>query len=189
MSVHLSSNTYGKTKVRVAKIFRRDATHHNFVEMNVQCLLTGAFAESYTKGDNSRVIPTDTVKNTIYVLAKTLNWTTIEEFGVALGRHFLAEYNWVESVAVDISSPHWVRMVVGNPPSQHSHSFVKTLETRTTSVRVPRRGSVTIESGVEGLQVLKTTNSGFENYHKDKYTTLQETRDRILATSVTCRYS
>jgi len=150
-------------------------------------LFEGDFEDTYITGDNSKVIPTDTIKNTVYIVAHKHKFSSPEEFSLHLCQHFLKEYSWVESVHVKITVNLWERMQIGGVPHEHSFSQVSP-EKRITHVISSRKSPLFIESGITNLIVLKTTGSGFVGYHKDENTTLQETTDRIFSTSVTCKW-
>ena len=177
----LIGHRYGKAKVRVMKILR-EAERHTLEDVEVAVLLRGDFASSYTSGDNTKVVATDTIKNTINVLAKRHLAQEIERFGVTIGEHFLQRYPQVETVEIEITERPWKRMEIEGKP--HSHSFEADGEARMFTRVICRRGARTIESGIRDLLILKSTGSGFENYPKDEFTTLPETADRILATSL-----
>lgn len=180
-SFSLTQSRYGKGLVRLVKV-DRSSSQQRLKELTVQVLLEGDFENSYTKGDNSLVIPTDTVKNTIYVLAKENPIYSIEEFGIYIVKHFLNMYSHVEKVHISIEEHLWNRIKIEG--KEHPFSFEKPgMEKRITEILGSRK-NILIESGIKDLVVLKTTGSGFENFHKCKYTTLKETNDRILSTSV-----
>ena len=176
----LLSNRYGKGRVRVLKILRDGATH-TIKEVNVKAMLTGDFAASYANADNSKVVATDTIKNTVNILAKEHLGHEIERFGVALGEHFLRRYEQVASASVEIWAKNWQRMQVNGQP--HPHSFVAGGDTKMWTRVTCTRETQQIESGVRDLVILKSTESGWEGYPRDEFTTLPETNDRILATS------
>jgi len=182
MSVKIVHNNYGKSRVRLLKVARR-GEWHELQETTVKIAFEGEFTEVHTTGDNSQVLPTDTMKNTVYALAsQTQEIEEIETFAMRLANHFLTNNPPVARVIVEIAEHGWARMDSGE--QTHPHSFIKgSNEKRTTKVNVTRE-VVTIESGVEDLIVLKTTKSGFVGYIKDQYTTLPETTDRIFATSI-----
>jgi len=188
MAATLTQNTYGKGNVRVFKV-DRSAKQQRVKDLNVQCMLQGDFTSSYYDGDNSKVIPTDTIKNTVYIKAREHAIHSIEEFGIFVVKHFLSMYTHVTHVTVDITEFLWDRMKVGPNNTPHDYSFVRNTEKRLTKVRGGRNGRVHVDSGIEDLTVLKTTGSGFSNFRKDKYTTLKETDDRILCTNVTSRWT
>ena len=177
----LIGHRYGKAKVRVMKILR-EAEWHTLKDVEVAVLLRGDFASSYISGDNTKVVATDTMKNTINVLAKQHLGEEIERFALIAGEHFLERYQQVETVEIEIAERSWKRMEVEGKP--HPHSFEADGDARMFTRAVCRRGAQTIESGIRDLLILKSTGSGFENYPKDEFTTLPETADRILATSL-----
>ena len=182
MSVKLVHNNYGKSRVRLLKVARHGELHE-IQETTVRIAFEGEFTEVHTVGDNSQVLPTDTMKNTVYALAsQTREIEETETFALRLANHFLTNNSPVTRVIIEITEHGWTRMALGG--KAHPHSFVKgSDEKRTAKVSVTSEGA-TIESGVEDLIVLKTTKSGFVGFVKDQYTTLPETTDRILATSI-----
>jgi urate oxidase len=182
----LVSHRYGKARVRVLKILRKGATH-TIKDIEVAALLSGEFESSYTAGDNSRVVPTDTIKNTINALAKENLGDEIERFAVYLAEHFLKKYPQVHSAEIDIAERDWRRMEIAGQP--HPHSFASGGEARMFARALGGRDSQTIQSGIRDLLILKSTGSGFENYPKDEFTTLRETSDRILATSFSATWT
>jgi urate oxidase len=178
----LTDNSYGKCDVRLTKVIRAGAMH-SLWELTAAVILTGDFARVYTEGDNSSCIPTDTMKNTVYATAKEQDFTSPEEFGKILAGHFTDRFDQVESAQVSIDQKIWTRISAGGRP--HPHSFTSTGSMRRTClVRTTRGGHAAVSSGCAGLEVIKTTGSGFTGFLKDGYTTLQETTDRILATSI-----
>ena len=177
----LISHRYGKARVRVLKVFRH-GDRHEVKEAEVSVTLEGEFEASYTRGDNSQVVPTDTLKNTVYVLAKEKLGDEIETFGLALGKLLLDRYPQVSQATVRLAEQPWERMTVDGKP--HPHSFAGDGRARPFAVAVCSRGGASVESGVENLLLLKSAGSGFAGYVKDEMTTLPETRDRILATNL-----
>jgi urate oxidase len=176
----LITNRYGKARVRVMKILR-DGPKHTVKEVDVTALLTGDFAGAYTSADNSKVVATDTIKNTVNVLAREHLGEEIEPFGLALGEHFLRRYEQVESATVEMTAKDWQRMQVDG--AGHPHAFVAGSEARSWTRVLCTRGFHEIQSGIRNLVILKSTESGWAGYPKDEFTTLPETDDRILATS------
>src|SRR5213082_1099770 len=182
----LSGHRYGKARVRVMKILR-ETEWHTLKDIEVAVLLRGDFTSSYISGDNTKVVATDTMKNTINVLAKQHLGEEIERFALIAGEHFLERYQQVETVEIEIAERSWKRMEVDG--KAHPHSFEADGDARMFTRAVCRRSTQTIESGIRDLLILKTTGSGFENYPKDEFTTLPETADRILATSLQATWS
>lgn len=182
MPAQLVQNNYGKSRVRLMKVARR-GDWHELQNINVKIAFEGDFDDIHVTGDNSKCLPTDTMKNTVYALAaQTGEIEEIESFGLRLARHFLAENEQVSRVSIDIIEHKYTRIPVSGEP--HPHSFTKSGgEKRTTSIRMTR-DDASVESGLEDLTVIKTTRSGFAGFRKDKYTFLPETYDRIFCTSV-----
>jgi urate oxidase len=182
MPVKIVHNNYGKANVRLMKVARQGDLHE-LQNITVKIAFEGDFTEVHTVGDNSKVLPTDTMKNTVYTLAQqTHEIEEIEDFGLRLADYFLKNNPQVTRVIIEIDENLWARIAVGGEP--HLHSFIKGSEEKRTAKINSTRDSKTIESGVEDLIVLKTTESGFVGFIKDRYTTLPETTDRILATSI-----
>lgn len=182
----LTGHRYGKARVRVMKILREEALHI-LKDVEVAAFLKGDFASSYTSGDNTKVVATDTIKNTINVFAKQHLGEEIERFALILGEHFLARYEQVDEAEIQILERPWKRLTVNGEP--HPHSFAAGSEVRLfTSVNCGDAAK-TVRSGIRNLVILKSTGSGFENYPKDEFTTLPETADRILATSFSATWT
>jgi urate oxidase len=182
MPAHLVQNNYGKARVRLMKVARR-GEWHELQNINVRIRFEGDFDDIHGRGDNTKCLPTDTMKNTVYALAaQTTQIEEIESFALRLARHFLAENEQVTRVSIDIIEHKYTRIPTGGEP--HPHAFTKSGgEKRTTSVRLTR-DECSVESGLEDLTVIKTTKSGFAGFMKDKLTTLPEVTDRIFCTAV-----
>jgi urate oxidase len=182
----LSYHRYGKARVRVLKVLRQ-GTRHTLKELEISVMLQGDFEASFVGADNRLVVPTDTMKNTVYVMARQQLGTDTEAFGLALGQHFLNTYPQVSQAEIGLSERSWDRMIVEGQP--HDHSFVQHSSARPVARVVCSRAGSRVESGVEDLLILKSTGSGFEGFMKDKYTTLAETADRVLATRLKAVWS
>ncbi len=183
MKTKLVDHRYGKSRVRVMKVLRDGATH-TIKELDVAVALSGNFETSYTvpEGDNSKVVATDTMKNTVNVLAHEHLGHESERFALTLGRHFLSHYAQVQKVSIELKERVWSRMRIGGQP--HPHSFVHAENAQPFTKLVLSANEQRLESGVCDLLILKSTGSGFENYPKCEFTTLPETTDRIFATSL-----
>jgi urate oxidase len=177
----LSAQQYGKGRVRVARV-ERDGERHSIHEADVQVLLSGDFAASYTSPDNSLVVPTDTMKNTVNVLAQTELGPEIERFGLALGRHFLAKYPQVARCEVTLTGKTWERI------AGHAHAFTGNDASRTWARIAVSRDDATVCAGVRDFLVLKTTASGFAGFPRCELTTLPETDDRIFSTVISATW-
>jgi urate oxidase len=189
MSIVLGANQYGKAENRVVRIYR-DTDRHQIRDLNVSTSLRGDFEDAHVTGDQIKVLPTDTQKNTAFAYAKEHGITSPEDYAIALGRHFLDAAPPASGALVRVEEYAWDRIPVDG--RGHDHSFVRRgTETRTVVVTVDGRGEaqqVWVVSGFTDLVVLKSTGSEFKGFLKDRYTTLQETDDRIMATSLTCRW-
>ncbi|KAJ5232927.1 hypothetical protein N7468_005883 [Penicillium chermesinum] len=184
----LAAARYGKDNVRVYKVHRDEKTGiQTVVEMTVCVLLEGDIETSYTRADNSVIVATDSIKNTIYITAKQQPVTTPEVFGSILGSHFIEKYSHIHAAHVNIVTHRWVRMTIDGKP--HPHSFVKdSPETRNVQVDVVEGKGIDINSSIKGLTVLKSTGSQFWGFLRDEFTTLKETWDRILSTDVAANW-
>ena len=187
MSIVLGPNQYGKAENRVVRIYR-DNERHEIRDVNVSTSLRGDFANAHLAGDQSKVLPTDTQKQTVYAYAKLKGIDEIEAFALDLGRHFVDDIDPVDRAQVRIEEFAWERITVDG--TEHNHSWVrKGQETRTTFVTVDgKEGPVSVVSGLQDLVLLKSTGSEFHGFLEDKYTTLVPTHDRIMATSLTARW-
>ncbi|AXK31289.1 urate oxidase [Streptomyces armeniacus] len=190
MPTILGQNQYGKAENRVVKITRNGATHH-IRDLNVSVALSGDMDDVHYSGSNSHVLPTDTTKNTVYAFAKEHGIESPEQFGIALARHFVTSQEPIGRARIRIEEYAWERIATSDANSRFigadevRHSFVrKGQETRTAQITYDGE-SWEILTGLTGLTVLNSTNSEFWGYVKDRYTTLQEDYDRILATDVT----
>ncbi|HYC71996.1 MAG TPA: urate oxidase [Opitutaceae bacterium] len=175
----LVAQNYGKQRVRVMKVLRA-SPRHEVKEVEFGVRLEGDFESSYTAGDNSQVVPTDTMKNTVHALAHQHLGTQVEPFAAFLAGHFLKHYPQVARVTVEASERRWARLAVAGVP--HDHTFSGQEGRPIATVAAARGGVAQIESGIEDLVILKSTGSSFAGYPKCAYTTLPETHDRILAT-------
>ncbi|WP_131746542.1 factor-independent urate hydroxylase [Frankia sp. Cppng1_Ct_nod] len=185
MAIILGRNQYGKAEVRLVHIDRSTPVHR-IRDITVSTALRGDFTDTHLYGDNSHVLATDTQKNTIHAFARDGGIGEIEEFGLRLARHFAGSHEWVTGARVEISEHGWRRIDVGGRPHEHAFSSAGG-EYRTTVVTVDH-GAPYVVSGTAGLVVLKSTGSEFRGFARDKYTTLAETDDRVLATEVTARW-
>jgi urate oxidase len=189
MSIVLGANQYGKAENRVVRVYR-DTERHEIRDLNVSTSLRGDFAAAHTVGDQSNVLPTDTQKNTSFAYAKEHGISSSEDYAIALGRHLLDAAPAATGAQIRVEEYAWDRITVDG--EGHDHSFVRRgTETRTCVVTVDGRGGdqqVWVVSGFQDLTVLKSTGSEFKGFLVDRYTTLQETDDRVMATSLTARW-
>ncbi len=189
MSIALGDNQYGKAETRVVRIYR-DTERHEIRDLNVSTALRGDFAAAHLAGDQSRVLPTDTQKNTAFAYAKERGDGAIEDYALALAGHFTNDIASVTRARVDVDEYRWERISVAG--SGHPHAFVRSgQEIRSAAAVIDAEGRVNTQwviSGIRDLVVLKSTGSQFTGFLRDPYTTLAEASDRILATSLTARW-
>jgi urate oxidase len=185
----VASARYGKDNVRVYKVERDEKTGvQSVTEITVCVLLEGAIETSYTHADNSVVVATDSMKNTVYIKAKQHSVTPPELFASILGTHFLDTYSHITAAHIKVVTHRWTRMTIDGIP--HPHSFYRDgSETRNVEAVVRRGKGIDIRSGIVGLLVLKSTGSQFHGFVRDEFTTLPEVWDRILSTEVDCGWS
>lgn len=180
----LSSARYGKDNIRLYKVDKDEKTGtQTVVEMTICILLEGDIDTSYTAADNSVVVATDTQKQTCYILAKQNPITPPELFASIVGTHFVETYSHIHAAHVKIIQHRWTRMTIDGKP--HPHSFFRDGEEIRVVESVTRENKgIFLRSKIEKLLVLKSTGSAFYGFHRDAYTQLPETWDRILSTEI-----
>jgi urate oxidase len=185
MAITFGDNQYGKAEVRLVHV-TRDGDRHRIKDLSVSTALRGDFAGAHLAGDNSHVVATDTQKNTVYALAQQYGVGEIEEFALRLGRHFTDSFDWVIGAKISIEEYPWDRIAVDG--ADHGHAFSRAGGGTRTTVATIDGAQAWVVSGLTDLVVLKSTGSEFTGFPRDRYTTLAETTDRILATAVTARW-
>ncbi len=184
MTTRLAWNGYGKAAVRLVKV-DREARGHDLHDLTVEVQLQGDFGPAH-EGDNSQVLPTDTMKNTVYALARQGPVDPPEVFGERLARRFLAACPAAHRAVITLAVHRWMRAYADGAP--HPHAFVRGRSEQRLAWVTVDRGRIEVEAGLEGLGLLKSTGSGFAGFLRDEYTTLRETDDRIMATDVEARW-
>ena len=185
MAIILGDNQYGKAESRVVRIYR-DTARHEIRDLNVCTALRGPFAPAYLVGDQSNVLPTDTQKNTAFAFAKSKGIESLEGYGLELARHFVNDVDPVEGARIELEEFAWRRAVVNGV--EHDHTWLRTgEEVRTAAITVDATGEQVI-AGFKGLTILKSTGSEYAGFYADEYTTLPETHDRVMATSLIARW-
>jgi urate oxidase len=185
--IALAENSYGKSRVRLAKV-KRHPDHHDFREWSIEILLKGDFESCFVDGDNSSILPTDTMKNTVYSLARSSSAECMEDFGKELVAYFLGRNPQVSAVRVALSEKSWQHLHVSGKP--HPTTFVQLgSERQTAEIATARNMAPSVRSGFENLVIMKTADSAFAGFMKDPLTTLPETTDRLFATSVRARWN
>ncbi|MCV7287774.1 urate oxidase [Mycolicibacterium wolinskyi] len=184
-NIILGKHQYGKAENRVVRIYR-DSPRHEIHDLNVSTCLRGDFSAAHLTGDQSRVLPTDTQKQTVYAYAKQPGISTIEDYGLALARHFVNDVEPVDAARIEIDEYAWQRVVVNG--SEHDHTWIRRgQETRTAAVTVDGDGEWVI-GGLKDLVILKSTGSEFAGFLTDEYTVLEPTHDRVMATSLIAQW-
>jgi urate oxidase len=179
MGITLGPNRYGKAEIRLVRV-ARDGGRHDLKDLNVSVTLAGDLRATHLTGDNAPVLPTDSQKNTAYAFARRYGVGEIEQFGLALARHFVDSQPTITRARVHIEEYGWQRL--------GPHSFQRAgTETRTATVSYDGDAAWVV-SGLTDLVLLNSTDSEFRGYVKDPYTTLPETDDRVLATAVNARW-
>ncbi|WP_280335271.1 factor-independent urate hydroxylase [Nocardia wallacei] len=185
----LGPHQYGKAENRVVRIYR-DTARHEIRDLNVSSCLRGAFEPAHTAGDQGTVLPTDSQKQTIYAYSKTHGAGSIEDYGLALARHFVDDIEPVESARLEIEEYAWERAHAEGRP--HDHTWTRRgPEVRTAAITVQGKGSRRREwviGGIKDLVLLKSTGSEFAGFHTDEFTVLEPTHDRMMATSLVARW-
>lgn len=181
----LGKNHYGKAENRVVRIYR-DTPRHEIHDINVSTCLRGDFSAAHLSGDQADVLPTDTQKQTAYAYAKEKGLLSIEDYGLALARHFVNDVDPVVGARVEIDEYAWERAIVDG--DEHNHTWIrKGQEVRTAAVTVDADGEWVV-GGLKDLVILKSTGSEFAGFLEDDYTILQPTHDRVMATSLTAQW-
>jgi urate oxidase len=185
MAIVMGDNQYGKAENRVVRIYR-EASRHEIRDLNVSTSLRGPFEPAHLEGNQSNVLPTDTQKNTAFAYAKSHGVGSIEDYGLALARHFVADIAPVTGARIEIEEFAWERAVIDGV--EHDHAWTRRgPEIRTAAITVDASGEHVI-GGIKELVLLKSTGSEFFGFLKDEYTTLEETHDRVMATSLTAHW-
>lgn len=185
--IELGENRYGKSRIRLVRV-KRLPDRHKLQEWTIEILLQGNFESCYTEGDNSKILPTDTMKNTVYSLARKSAAESMESFARELVDFLLERNPQVSNAEVRIQEKPWEHVIrSGNP---HPTTFVQAgAEKRTTKVSRAQKSKFSIASGLENLVIMKTANSGFEGYIQDSLTTLPPAPDRLLGTALSASWS
>jgi urate oxidase len=184
----LGDNQYGKAETHVVRVVKGGpgGATHAIKDMTVTIALAGDFEATHLTGDNSKVVPTDTQKNTVFAFAKEHPDGEIEDFALRLARHFVGDFDSVRRARVSVAEQPWARISAGGKPSMHAFERVGS-EKRLTTVTCTQ-DSEWVVSGLIEMALLKTAGSEFWGYPTDRYTTLAETHDRVLATAVDARW-
>lgn len=192
MPAKLVNNRYGKSRVRLMRLSKH-FDHHDLDEWTVQILLSGDFETAHTHGDNSKILPTDTMKNTVYFVARGSKADSMEDYAKELIDYILTRNPQVTSAEVTLESTLWKRLTIDGKP--YPTAFMRGSDERQTTTVARARAAIgetpaafTITSGLDHLTLLKTANSAFTSYIKDELTTLPETTDRLFGTALKAQW-
>ncbi len=185
--IRVAENRYGKSRVRLVQVKRKGAWH-DLREWTVEILLQGDFASCFEDADNSKILPTDTMKNTVYSLARTSIADCMEEFAKELIDFLLLRNPQVSAAEVSIAEKTWEHLESGGKP-QPTTFIQASVENQTTEVTRNRTGDYSVTSGLENLVIMKTAGSAFEDYIQDSLTTLAPAKDRLLGTAVRANWN
>lgn len=184
--IAVAENKYGKSRVRLVKVQRNNGWHE-LREWAVEILLQGDFDSCFAEGDNSKILPTDTMKNTVYSLAHDSSSNCIEDFAKELVEFFLEHNPQVSQAEATVSQENWTHLASNSQP--HPTAFIQASgELQTTRVVRTQKGELSVTSGFENLVIMKTSGSAFEGYIKDSLTTLPPAKDRLLGTAVSSHW-
>jgi urate oxidase len=187
MDVQLGWNRYGKANVKFLRVVK-DSPRHEVHEFIGQIMLEGPFEKAFTMSDNSSLVPTETQKNTLYALSKKYPIDPVERWTVLAAKDIMDRHKHIQSVFLHMDRLPWERVKVDG--KEHNHVFQRgSSGIRFTTMTWPRSGTPKISSGFKDLQIMKTTQSGFDGYVVDEYTTLQPTSDRVMCTKVLCEWT
>ncbi|MDQ1680899.1 MAG: urate oxidase [Frankiaceae bacterium] len=185
MGIALGHQQYGKAEIRLVHV-ERSTPRHEIRDLNVTTILYGDFSAAHLAGDNAPILTTDAQKNAVYAFAREHGVDSIEEFALRLARHLASSYEWISGARVEVEEFPWTRIAVAGV--EHDHAFERGSGERRTVVATVDGEDAHLIAGLTDLVVLKSTGSEFWGFPRDAYTTLPETRDRILATAVTARW-
>jgi len=181
MAIRLGENSYGESRVRLLRVARQEG-RHDIRELTISIRFEGDFEDAHTKGDNTKILPADTMKNAVYALARQHSVEPVEEFGLHLMDQFVTYNAQVSRVHISIEETPWARLPHGG--KAHASAFTHSGDERRTAVLVGTREGTTIRAGIRNLNVLKTSNAQFEKFMRDPFTTLKDEKNQILATAI-----
>ncbi|WP_370324374.1 factor-independent urate hydroxylase [Euzebya sp.] len=181
MSLPMGPNRYGKAGIRLA-VVERDGDAHTYTDLGVDIRLHGDFAAAHEEGDNAAVLPTDTMRGTCFALARD-GIGSVTGYARRVAERLLEASAATTAAVVEVTRYPWARVLIDGVG--HDHTFVPDAGgTPVVTVTATRGQGVTVVGGIRGARVAKTTGSAFSGFLRDEYTTLGETRDRIMATTI-----
>lgn len=181
MKVKLAHNNYGESRIRLLRVMRRGSVHE-LKDLTLSIHFEGDFDAAHTAGDNRKILPANTMANTVYVLARQYPAEAVEEFVLHIVEHFLTYNPQLSRIRVAANEHPWSRILIAEKP--HASAFISNAgEQRTTHITATREHTI-LQSGIENLLVLKTTGAAFEGFLRDPYTTAQKAPNPILSVNI-----
>jgi urate oxidase len=181
MNAKLTHNTYGESRVRLLRVMRRGSVHE-LKDLTLSIHFEGDFDAAHTSGDNRKILPVNTMTNTVYVLARQYPAEAVEEFVLHIVEHFLTYNPQLSRIRVTASERPWSRILIAEK-SHHSAFISNTGERRTVHITAAREHTI-LQSGIENLLVLKTTGAAFEGFLRDPYTTIQRSSNSVISADI-----
>jgi urate oxidase len=181
MATRLAENTYGSSRIRLLRVSKQQG-RHDIRQIGLSIRFEGDFDTAHTSGDNRKILPADTMNNTVYALARQHSIEPLENFGQHLIEHFLTYNPQVHRVVIDASENIWTRLPHGG--KLHASAFASGGNEERICLLNGTRDSTQARAGIRNLAVLKTAKASFQDFKKDPYTTLQDDRDSILSTVI-----
>jgi urate oxidase len=185
MSARLGENRYGESAIRVLRLTRR-GDRHELRDLTVDVEFEGDFEDSHTRGENARILPADSMRNTVYALARDHAAGDVEKFAVALASHFYAEVADLRDVRITVSEVPWSGVAIGGRP--HGSAFARSTGVRRIAVVRRSADGLTVEAGLDGLSLVKTSQTAFQGFMRDRFTTLPDSADGLFATELSARW-
>lgn len=186
MDIKLVQNDYGESRVRLFRVMHRGGLHE-VKDLAVSGRFEGSFGPAYTAGDNRVILPPDTIKNTVYVLARQYPAEAIEDFAFHLVEHFLTYNPQVSRIALEITERPWSRIPIGE--KGHASAFVGNAGERRAARISATREKTSLESGIQNLHLLKTASASFEGFLRDPYTTVESRSQTIFSAEICAHWS
>jgi len=186
MNVKLAHNNYGESRIRLLRVMRRGSVHE-LKDLTLAIHFEGDFDAAHTAGDNRKILPADTMTNTVYVLSRQYPAEAVEEFALHIVEHFLTYNPQLSRIRVAVNEQPWSRIVIAEKP--HGSAFVSNAGERRTTHIIATREHTILQSGIENLVVLKTTGRGFEGFLRDPYTTAKEASDSVMSADINATWT
>ena len=186
MNIKLAHNNYGESRIRLLRVMRRGSVHE-LKDLTLSIHFEGDFDAAHTAGDNRKILPADTMTNTVYVLARQYPAEAVEEFALHIVEHFLTYNPQLSRIRVTANEHPSSRILIAEKP--HASAFISNAgERRTTHITATREHTI-LQSGIENLLVLKTTGAAFEGFLRDPYTTAQEVPNSVISVNMNATWT